>query len=83
MKIRKDDRGLYITGRDGKDHYRPGDINGYSHVHDMSDGGLKAGDNPRTRHVSGAPLIMITLPSGDFVWWASTYMHDEEKKWGV
>lgn len=80
MKIRCDERGLYITSRGGKDypdgHYRPGRVVGYSHVFRMDDGGLKEGSNPKTYHVSGAPLIKITLDDGTVLYWATTYELD-------
>lgn len=77
MKIRKDERGLYIRGRFYKagepdNPYRPGNVPGYDHVYDMSNGGLKEGDNPKTHHVAGAPLIKITLPDR-VLYWAEEY----------
>ncbi len=80
MKIRKDERGLYITGRDGVDHYRPGAISGYAHAYAMQDGGLVEGDNPKTAHVSGAPLIRIRTADGKTLYWAATSLHDREEK---
>lgn len=70
MKIYRDERGLFIkdsTG--GGHHHRPGPVAGYSHVYDMSDGGLKEGDNPKTSYVSSTPLIRIKLPDGKEVYW--------------
>lgn len=73
MKICKDAKGLYITGRGlGLERpYRPGNVSGYEVAYDMSDGGLKEGDNPKTRHIPYAPLIKIQLEDGRVLHWAT------------
>lgn len=80
MLIRKDDRGLYIQSRwgagDTNGHYRPGNLIGYAPIYRMDDGGLKEGDNPKTAHVDGTPLVKITLPDGVVLYWGTTYELD-------
>jgi hypothetical protein len=73
MLIRSDKQGLYIRSRGGKSEtpYRPGNFVGHSHAHDTTEAGLKAGDNPRTVHVSGAPFVRIHLPNGRIALWGS------------
>lgn len=73
MKIRQDEKGLYIKGP--YDLYRPGNVPGYDHVYNMSDTGLKAGDNLKTGYVAGTPLIKITLADGTVLYWATEYQH--------
>lgn len=71
MLIREDDKGLFIQSRWGKDSppYRPGPLPGWDHVYKTLACGLKKGDNPKTRHVDGAPAIYITLESGEKIVW--------------
>jgi len=38
MKVRQDDKGLYIVNARGSGHYRPGEVPAYAHAYDMSDG---------------------------------------------
>lgn len=83
MKIRKDDRGLYIQSRFWSDnpegHYRPGAVPGYDYAVDMDHGNLNEGDNPKTHHCAGVPLVKITLANGRVLHWAATYEHDRWK----
>lgn len=65
--IHQDDRGLYIRTNGSK--YRPGEISGYSHVHDMSDGELEAGQYVKVRKPSGQPLAFITTPDNRTLAW--------------
>lgn len=77
MRIYRDARGLYIRDRmGGTNHYRPGPVIGYAHAYDMSDGGLREGDKPKTHHVAGAELVKIRLDDGRVLYWASEYLHD-------
>lgn len=77
MLIREDSHGLYIRSRwhtaaePNHPCYRPGTFNGHSHAVDTSAGNLKAGDNPKTYHVSGAPFIKITCDDGTVLYWGS------------
>ncbi len=73
MKIRQDEKGLYIKGP--FDLYRPGGVPGYDHVYDMSDGGLAVNDNPKTSYVAGTPLIKINLADNRLLYWATEYTH--------
>lgn len=61
-KVRQDQTGLYIQS--GGYVARPGPVNGYGHAYRMDDGGLQPGDAVKSRHVSGTPLNVITLPNG-------------------
>lgn len=74
MKIRQDEKGLYIKGP--FDLYRPGGVPGYDHVYDMSDGGLTVNDNPKTSYVTGTPLIKIKLADNRLLYWATEYTHN-------
>lgn len=75
MLIREDAKGLYVKNNRGDSDYRPGDVNGYAHAFDMSDGGLKKGDKPKADHVSGSPLLRIRLDDGRVLYWAPETMH--------
>ena len=65
--VREDEKGLYIWLNGGK--HRPGDVTGYDHVFDMSDGELEAGDKVKASIVSQAPLIRIRLDNGCKLYW--------------
>lgn len=65
--IREDDRGLFV--RAGGYRGRPGGVLGYDHALDMSDGGLKAGDRVKARHISQSPLIKLRLDDGRVLFW--------------
>jgi hypothetical protein len=69
--VREDSRGIYVIVNGGI--YRPGDVAGYSHAYDMSDGGLKRGDRVQVRHVSQSPLARIRTADKELVW----YLYDE------
>lgn len=66
-KIRQDDAGLYVVA--GGYIGRPGNVRGYSHTYDMSDGNLKSGDTVKARHVAGEPLIKLKLDNGQVLRW--------------
>ena len=74
MKVRQDDKGLYINS--GLWRYRPGEVPGYSHVYYMGEGGLKVGDKPKVSRVTGAPLIRIKTTDGRVIYWADEYEHN-------
>jgi len=73
-KVRTDDKGIFIRVDDTK--FRPGKVNGYDHVHDMTDGALKVGDPVRVFHRAGTPLCRVTLPNGKVLVWANDYLLD-------
>ncbi len=77
MKVRRDEKGLYIANARGDGPYRPGGIIGYDHAYDMSYGGLQEGDNPRAYHVAGAPLLRIKLDGRD-IYWAAETLHKQQ-----
>jgi hypothetical protein len=72
--IHGDVRGLCVIA--GGYKARPGGVTGYDHAYDMSDGGLKIGDRVKARHVSGAPLIRITLADGRKLHWHTDPTYD-------
>ena len=65
--VREDEKGLYIWLNGGK--HRPGKVAGYSHVFDMSDGELEAGNKVKTSVISQTPLIRIQLDDGCKLYW--------------
>lgn len=65
--VRKDDKGLYVIA--GGYVARPGEVAGYAHAYDMSDGGLREGDRVKARHVSQTPLTEITPEDGKKLRW--------------
>lgn len=65
--VRFDTKGLLVIA--GGYRARPGDVAGYSHVYDMSDGGLKVGQHVKARHVAGTPLTKIKLSDGRVLHW--------------
>lgn len=76
MLVREDKHGLYIRSRwwladRDSPAYRPGNFPYHSHALNTTAAGLKAGDNPKTAHVDGAPFIRITLDDGTEVYWGS------------
>lgn len=75
-KIRRDEHGLYV--RAGGYVFRPGPINGYSHAYDMSDAGLKEGDEVKASHVAGTPTGRIRLADGRQLRWGDDYLHERE-----
>ena len=83
--VRSDNLGLFV--RAGGYVARPGDVTGYSHAYDQSDGGLKAGDYVKAYHLSGSPLTQITLSDGRKLVWTHeyTWKQDQEyrKQWNM
>lgn len=65
--VRKDGRGLFV--RAGGYIARPGNVAGYSHAYNMSDGGLKAGDRVKAHHKAQTPLTRITLDDDRVLHW--------------
>ena len=65
-RVWRDERGLFVR----VDGYvaRPGKVPGYSYNNDMSDGGLKEGDNIPARHLAGSPLVRVNAPFGTVIW---------------
>lgn len=71
--VRQDEKGIYVIC-DGS-LARPGDVNGYSHAYDMSDGGLKKGDRIKARHIGGTPLVKVSAADGEtYRYW---YMYED------
>lgn len=75
-KVRQDTKGLYVK-KDGA-KARPGNVVGYDHAFDMSDGGLVVGDFVKTSHPAG-PITYLTLEDGHRLAWYR-YEHDVEIK---
>lgn len=67
MKIRKDEKGLYIKNYFGK--HRPGNFPGYSHAYDTLSGILEEGDDPKVSQMTGMPFLKIRCPDGTYVYW--------------
>lgn len=67
--VREDEHGLYILINGARS--RPGNISGYDHVYDMSDGGLKKGDKVKAYKQNGNCITTITLDSGHKIYWSS------------
>ena len=65
-KVRKDDNGLYIQINGTK--HRPGNIRGFAHAYDMSDGNLKKGDSVKAKSISQAPVCHIMLENNTLCW---------------
>lgn len=65
--VHQDARGIYIITNGGI--YRPGNVSGYAHAWDMSDGGLKKGDKVKTRAIGGSPIAKISLTDGTARYW--------------
>lgn len=76
--VREDEQGIYVVTNGSI--YRPGDIAGYSHACDMSDGNLKKGDRVIVRHVSGTPTARIIIPyTEDYeLRWGNDYLHEQQ-----
>lgn len=49
--------------------YRPGDVEGYSHMYPMDEHGLKIGDKVKCTPLDDSPLVRLKLSDGDFVYW--------------
>jgi len=82
MLVRRDKHGLYIRNRGGKNYapYRPGTFKDSSHVWNTGEAGLKEGDKPKTRHVTGEPFVKIWLPNGSFAYWGCYGREEGEYK---
>lgn len=65
--ICQDSAGLFVKA--GGYIARPGDVGGYSHAFDMSDGGLKKGDRVKASHMTGAPIVKLRLEGGKVLHW--------------
>lgn len=72
--IRQDSHGLFVIA--GGYCARPGAVGGYSHAYNMTDGGLKAGDMVRARHIAGTPLIKLKLSPDVQLAWHIDSKHD-------
>jgi hypothetical protein len=80
MRVWKDKIGIYIKDRMGEDnHYRPGDVNGWSHAYDQSDGRLQEGMKVKSRHMTGAPGVKITLDDGRVLVWCSEWKYRQSR----
>lgn len=73
--VREDQYGVYIIINGSK--HRPGNVVGYDHAFDMSDGGLRAGQKVKASSVSQSPLCRIKT-DGRVLYWASP-----SSLWGV
>lgn len=65
--VRQDGQSIYVVA--GGYTAQPGEVNGYAHAYDMSDGDLKAGDRVKARHLAGTPITRITTASGRVLHW--------------
>lgn len=77
-RVRKDAAGLFV--RTNGDVFRPGDIGGYAHAYDMSDGGLAEGDEVRVSAISGTPLCRVTRDGMPLLRWGNDYLHEQEAR---
>jgi hypothetical protein len=71
-KVRADESGLYVR-TDGR-NFRPGEVTGVA-LADMSDGGLKVGDEVRAAHVATTTRARLTMPDGRILIWHTDYSH--------
>lgn len=74
-KVRSDENGVFV--RTGGHLFRPGSVSGLVRV-DMSDGGLRAGDEVRAGHVGGTTRCKVTTPTGADLHWHTDYQHARE-----
>lgn len=76
-KVREDAQGLFVRA-DGR-LFRPGHVNGLPRA-DMTDGGLRLGDEIKARHVSGTTRCRVTKADGSELFWHTEYQHQLEAK---
>ena len=74
--VREDEQGLYVINNGAK--RRPGDVAGYAHFRDMSDGGLKKGDKVKLYHVSQTPMCKLVKDDGTELYWSEIPDHMRE-----
>lgn len=64
--VREDARGIYVI--EGNKNWRPGGVPGFDHIHNMTEGELKKGDEVRIHRPAG-PLCRIVTPAGVVLRW--------------
>ena len=73
--VRQDEQSIYVIA--GGYRARPGNVGGYDHAFDMSDGGLKKGDVVKARHVACSQLTKIRLSDGRMLHW---HHHNDQRR---